>query len=914
MKKTKFKGLSVGQRLLLLTVLPLFIITTLLTSYTVITRQIDREKVLSDRGSSMARYLAGATEFGLFAGDFVSLRRLANAMMEQEDVRSVRFFDAQGVLLLAIGDGAVGASLTGSNRAFSLTRTDLLWEFQIPVYYTELDVDGFDVSAENLLAGANPLLGWVQLVMDEQRMRVEQQAILVTSLVMAVLGFLVLFLLAGYVARGISKPISKLTRTVKALGEGHLTERSHIKARGELGELASGIDSLAASVEASSKDLNARVNDATQQLTDALNALEKRHQQLEATREDLLKASAAKGDFLARMSHELRTPLTAVSGYAKLLQSMRLTDSQDEYLKSIISASDILLSTIDDILDFTRLESGVVTIEALPFCLGDALEDVLAMHSLAAHKKQLELVLFVDPEVPTYVIGDALRLRQVLTNLVGNALKFTDNGQVVVNVGLTSLQGRDAVLHFSVKDSGIGISEAHQEQLFDAFSQADQTITRRFGGTGLGLAIAKELTTLMGGGIDISSQLGQGTEIRFSIRCKVVEPDAMGLAVKEVAALSGIDRLYIYEKNPWTQRFLRALGMEISSHVSVCDSQQKLLASLVPSHSKRDVLIMGLSESELKGKRRDEFFERVRERFSAPIIVLAGVDMAAVNELEDECARFGPLYVRSKPIRKEKLRHVLDLTQSYKEGVHQETVFDLSNKPKSNRLGGAKILVAEDNDFNRNLICAVVEGEGGVAIGARDGVEALREINANSIDLVLMDLNMPRLDGRVAVQELRRSDAGIAKLPVIALTAEVLDGGDALLKEGFDRTLFKPLDEARLIDVIVELLAGASGTELADESEVSGAPSFLSTLPLELLEGEVFRQLSLLKVAQQNHDMAGVRDQAHQLRSVLYGMINSEEIVTTVRKLEQACEAEDEKYIFEMIGLLEGMLNKAMSR
>lgn len=914
MKKAALKGLSVGQRLLLLTVLPLFVITTLLTSYTVITRQIDREEVLSDRGSSMARYLAGAAEFGLFAGDFVTLKRLANAMMEQEDVRSIRFFDAQGELLLVIGGGDEEAQLTGLKRAFSLTRTGLLWEFQIPVYYTELDVDGFDVAADSFPTGSDPLLGWVQLVMDEQRMRAEQQAILVTSIVMAVLGFLVLFLLAGYVARGISRPISKLTRTVTALGNGHFMERSNVDAKGELGDLARGIDSLAASVETSSEDLNARVEDATRQLTGALKTLERRHQQLEATREDLVKASAAKGDFLARMSHELRTPLTAVSGYAKLLQSMPLTDSQEEYLKSIISASGILLSTIDDILDFTRLESGVVTIEALPFCLEDALEDVLAMHSLAAHQKQLELILFIEPDVPPYVVGDALRLRQVLTNLVGNALKFTDNGQVVVSVGLESLQERNVLLNFSVKDSGIGISDVHQEQLFDAFSQADQTITRRFGGTGLGLAIAKELTSLMGGGINITSQLDQGTEIRFSIRCEIAEQEAITPEAEQASKVRNIDRLYIYEKNPWTRRFLRTLGMTFSGNVSVCDSPEKLLVSLVSSSSKQDVLILGLSEAELKEKRRDELLERVREQFCGPIIVLAGVDMKAVNELEDDGARFGPLYARSKPIRKGKLRHVLNLAQSYKEGVRQETAFNFPDRPKSARLGGARILVAEDNDFNRNLICAVVEGEGGVAIGARDGVEALRVINADAIDLVLMDLNMPRLDGRVAVQELRRSDAAISKLPVIALTAEVLEGDDALSEEGFDRTLFKPLNEARLIDVVEELLAGGSIAAINAEETVSEGQSFLSALPPQVLEDEVFRQLELLKTAQHNHDLKAVREQAHQLRSVLYGMINSEEVVTAVRNLEEACNDSNEKGVADVFSVLEQLLNDSLGR
>jgi len=906
------KGLSVSQRLLLLTVLPLFVITALLTSYMVVTRQADRESMLSDRGSSMTRYLVGAAEFGLFAGDFVTLKRLANTMLEQDDVRAVRFFDGQGALLLAVSGKTVVVELLSLKHEYAVDREGLLWSFQAPVYYNSLDVDEFDVVTDGEDENS-PVLGWVQLIMDEQRMRQEQQAILVTSLVMGVLGFLLLFLLAGFVARGISRPISSLTHTVRALEKGDLSERSAVDSNGELGELASGINSLATSVEEASRDLNARVDEATGRLTGALSALERRNEQLEATREELLAASAAKGDFLARMSHELRTPLTAVSGYAKLLQMMSPTDSQEEYLKSITGASRILLSTIDDILDFTRLESGVVTVEELPFRLEDALEDVLAMHALSAHKKQLEMVLFVEPDVPLFVIGDALRLRQVLTNLVSNALKFTDNGQVIITASLTTLDESGAELSFSVRDSGIGISSEHKSQLFDAFSQANKTIPRRFGGTGLGLAIAKELTKLMGGDIRISSQPGQGTEVSFGIRCGVADEALFVEANNQFEDVSRDGRLFVYEQNPWMRRFLRGLGITVSNHVSVNESLQKLLVSLEQSASTDDVLVMGLGGNEFRDMHRDEVLTEIRKYFSGPIILLVGMDLMGINVLEDECARFGPLYVRSKPIRREKLQGVLRLAKNYKENRRIETVFNLPDMPQSVRLKGARILVAEDNEFNRNLICAIVEAEGGEVSAARDGIEVLREINAKPVDLVLMDLNMPRLDGRQAVQEMRRSDPLIAQTPVIALTAEVFeDDGHGLLQQGFDRALFKPLDEVLLINTIIELLAGTTASEVQESSPSNTQKqSFLNRLPAELLNEEVMRQLKLLDISQQNRDLKTVRDQAHQLRSVLYGMDNSDEVIILVRELELACDTADYEVIAGIFCELEGKLSSS---
>ncbi|MEZ5523729.1 MAG: ATP-binding protein [Pseudomonadales bacterium] len=888
MSRFSFHGLSVRRRLFVMTVLPLFIITALLTTYMVVTRQSDREEVLADRGNSMVRYLAGAAEFGLFAGDNAGLRRLAATMLQQEDVRVVSFFDSQGKLLLSTGDPKIWGRLFESAPEALLLEEDFNWIFQLPVYYSTLEVDEFEVAEQSVSQA--PLLGWVQLVMDERRMRTEQQAILVTSLLLGSVGFLGLFLLAGYVARGISRPISTLTHTVKQLEAGELSSRALVEAGGELGELAQGINSLAESVEISSEDLNARVADATKRLTGTLETLEHRNEQLEEARQELIKASAAKGEFLARMSHELRTPLTAVSGYAKLLQTMTHNESQEEYLKSITSASAILLSTIDDILDFTRLEAGVVALEEIPFHLEEALEDVLAMHALTAHQKQLELVLLVAPDVPAYVIGDPLRLRQVVTNLISNAVKFTDSGQVVLSANLLQLGAERVVLKFDVKDSGVGISAEHQAQLFDAFSQADSTIRRRFGGTGLGLAIAKELTRLMEGDIRISSRLGEGTQVDFTIRCGIAQSPPEQQTRAEADAGMRASRLFIYDRNPWVRRSLRSVAMMASDSISVSAGQQQLILNIEASGSEKDVVLAGLSAEELEPARLEGFLSKLRESFKGTAVLLAGIDIAEVNELEDECARFGPLYVRSKPIRKDKLLNVLQLAQSFKEGRLQrlEAPFQLDKLPGSDRLNGVRVLVAEDNEFNRNLICAVVEAEGGEAIPAVDGVQALRELHAQSIDLVLMDLNMPRLDGRLALQELRLSDGVVARLPVIALTAEVLDGDDQeLLGMGFNRILFKPLDEEFLINTIVELL------DRADKPKEKGrgsGQSFLSALPKGVLAEEIQRQLNLLRAAQRDNDLQQLRNQAHQLRSVLYGMSESDTVVACVRALEQACD------------------------
>lgn len=468
-------------------------------------------------------------------------------------------------------------------------------------------------------------------------------------------------------------------------------------------------------------------------------------------------------------------------------------------------------------------------------------------------------------------------------------------------------------LCFSVQDSGIGISEPHQEQLFDAFSQADQTISRRFGGTGLGLAIAKELTQLMGGDVRIASQLGKGTEVSFTISYELTKPFVDGSESRTSADIGRIAKLYIYDKNTWACRFLRNIGVAMFSDVFVCENQQNLLVKLESSESSADVLILGLGPKELASRQPSRLLASVRENFSGPIVLLAGVDVTALDALEDECAPFGQVYVRSKPIRRSKLQQLLRLTPTYKENIKQRMAADFSSVSAGERLAKAQILIAEDNDFNRNLICAIVEAEGGVAIGVKDGVEALREVHASKIDLALVDLNMPRLGGRLVVQELRRSDVAIAKIPVVALTAEVLEGDDPkLLEEGFDQVLFKPLDEAQLIDTIVGLLVGKSREESKQVNINSAQQSFLSVLSVDLLDEEVARQLRLLAAAHDEEDMDTMCHQIHQLRSVLYGVADSDEIVAQARQLELACGRGDLEAVAEGFLMLKEKLSQPL--
>ncbi|MFQ2201061.1 response regulator [Aeromonas hydrophila] len=516
-------------------------------------------------------------------------------------------------------------------------------------------------------------------------------------------------------------------------------------------------------------------------------------------REQLAQQEAArlarvKGDFIANMSHEIRTPMNAIMGLAYLLEQGGLDDGQRALVRKIHQAGQALLGIINDILDFSKIESGRLELEQVPFSLEEVLDHVAAIMSTCVGNKHLELVVSSAPEQAAHLVGDALRLEQILLNLTGNAIKFTERGEVEVKVELEAEQDGMATLLFRVRDTGIGIPPEQQANIFNAFSQADSSTSRRFGGTGLGLTISRRLVNLMGGDIGVTSELGKGSEFWFRVRLEQVErPEAFHERLQHVSLL-------IADDNQVTRDTLSMTVGSLGWQSRVVESGEQALHHLLRQGERFDVILLDWIMPGMDGLETCVAIRRAFEQQDrSPIII-----MATAYSQEELMRRPGSEQVDlvlHKPVTGSSLYNaVARLIHEKREHV------DLLESGQ--RLPGVHILLVDDSDINLEVATRLLQREGAEVITAIDGERALACLadSAQRIDLVLMDVQMPVMDGYEATRRLRQLP-GHKETPVLALTAGVFkDQREAALASGMNDFIAKPLDVEQLIATLLRYL------------------------------------------------------------------------------------------------------------
>jgi PAS domain S-box-containing protein len=536
-------------------------------------------------------------------------------------------------------------------------------------------------------------------------------------------------------------------------------------------------------------------------------------------------ASQAKSDFLANMSHEIRTPMNAIIGMTELLLETKLTSTQHDYLSTVLESSESLLTIINEVLDFSKIEAGKLDLEAVPFRLRDAVGDAVKALGVRAAAKDLELAWRVAADTPEGLVGDPTRLRQVLVNLVGNAIKFTEQGEIVVDVRLERRDGDEATLHFGVSDTGVGIAPEKQKQIFEAFEQADSSTTRRYGGTGLGLTIAQRIVDRMGGRIWVESEPGRGSTFQFVLKFPVTAEASTSVSLP--ADVTDMPVLVV-DDNATNRRILNEMLRSWGMRATTVAGGPAALDALCAAADAGTPIPLMITDLQMPAMDGHELIRRVRSMGSieeTAVIILSSGTRTGDAALHAELRVVAHLI---KPAKQSELLNAILLAVGGLDTRKSVTVGESAPVPALRPL---RILLAEDGKANQKLAVALLTTWGHSVVVADDGLAALEAWEAHPFDLVLMDVQMPEMDGLEASRLIRQREAGSGRhVPIIAMTARAMPGDKEMcLSAGMDGYVSKPVRQRELYDAIAPFFPEAGTT--SDDGHVSDVVSAATTVP-----------------------------------------------------------------------------------
>ena len=839
--------LALRHQILLITLLPVLVIDIFFTFRHYTSEAAQANAQLASKAEIISRHLASASEIYLFSGNVEQINRLLEQSISDPEVTLIKIHDRDGMLVAE----ARSEIFDGSEVAeYYYKRTPV--SIQDPsfddIFYTDFSDTG------------NPSeLGWVHLYLSQKTLQQAISRALLESLLLFALILVLAAILSELVSRRISLPVSKLLAQVKKVESGDLYGRIDEIESNELGEVQRGFNQMTESLQNNQEQMNQRIAHATEQLNDAIADLEEKNIELSVARDEAQHANRIKSVFLANMSHEIRTPINGIHGFVGLLAEGKLDDTQKRYVEIIDKSVVDLTNIINEILDFSKIESGKLRVVSEVFDLYDVIEQTRDILYLSTLSKHIECYLIIYSDVPRRVVGDKLRLKQILLNLIGNAIKFTDEGYIAIKVSVADESTEETDVKISIEDSGIGISESDQQHLFEAFTQVENEENRRFQGTGLGLVISQNLASLLGGQIFMHSEPGRGSTFDVLLPLKKAAGDAADeISDDELTAMAIASTEYGLKET--ASLLARNGAVPETLLVSPANAGLQIRETLQQCHQMLDIISIDTRQLEVDPlqfiptniAKRTKIFMMVREgqielpqsaqgSYRVPVTISSQQLFRLINEQSD------------------------NLTASMITGGATERQ-------------AKQVLLVDDNQVNLTLGEELLKNWGHQVTSESRAARALELFEAREFDFVILDIQMPEIDGVTLMHKMRLARPQ-AKCLFIAMTATVVDElENQFIASGFDYYLSKPIDKKRFRSIVEgrQLISSqASNQKIVPDTNLSF--DYDGSLSLSTDKPELLKQILHILL----RDIPGFRQQLQEYLEIA----DRDRLKTTIHKI-----------------------------